>query len=90
MLVLFVEVIGWIASLLILGAYYLNIRGKVTAGSPLYIWCNLLGGLFFIVNTVWHGAYPSAALNVVWVLIAVAALLRKPIAKDHQGESAIM
>lgn len=89
MLALFIEVVGWIASLLILGAYYLNIRGKVTAGSPLYIWFNLLGGLFFIINTAWHGAYPSAALNVVWVFIAIAALLRKPPAKKEQDPAII-
>jgi hypothetical protein len=74
---LFVEIIGWIASVLIVGAYYLNIRGKLTAGSPAYIWANMVGGLFFVINTFWHGAYPSAVVNVIWVIIAVAALFKK-------------
>jgi len=74
---LFVEIIGWIASVLIVGAYYLNMRGKLTAGSPAYIWANMLGGLFFVINTIWHGAYPSAAVNVVWVIIALVALFKK-------------
>jgi hypothetical protein len=76
-MVIFIEIIGWIASVLIVGAYYLNIKGRLTAGAPAYIWSNLIGGLFFIVNTAWHGAYPSAVVNVVWVFIALAALFKK-------------
>lgn len=72
---LLIEILGWIASLLIVGAYFLNIRGKLSAQSALYIWSNLVGGLFFIVNTIYHGAYPSAMVNVVWVIIAVVSLL---------------
>jgi hypothetical protein len=37
----------------------------------------MIGGAFFVANTVWHGAYPSAVVNVVWVVIAVAALIKK-------------
>ena len=72
-----IEVLGWIASVLIVGAYYLNIRGKLPAHAQGYVWANLIGGLFFVANTIYHGAYPSALVNVVWVLIAVAALLKK-------------
>ncbi len=74
---IFIETIGWIASVLIVGAYYLNIRGKLHAGSPAYIWANMIGGVFFVANTIWHGAYPSAVVNVIWVVIAVAALIKK-------------
>jgi hypothetical protein len=74
---IFIETIGWIASVLIVGAYYLNIKGKLHAGSPAYIWANMIGGAFFVANTVWHGAYPSAVVNVVWVVIALAALFKK-------------
>ncbi len=74
---IFIETIGWIASVLIVGAYYLNIKGKLTAGSTAYIWANMVGGSFFVANTAWHGAYPSAVVNVVWVLIAGFALFKK-------------
>ena len=30
----------------------------------------------FIVNGWWHGAIPSAVLNVIWMLIGTVALLR--------------
>ncbi|MBN8837028.1 MAG: hypothetical protein J0I09_07200 [Sphingobacteriia bacterium] len=72
-----IEIMGWIASALIVGCYFFNIRGKLQANSPLYIWGNLVGGIFFIINTFYHQAYPSMMVNIVWVIIAVAALLKK-------------
>lgn len=87
---LFIEIIGWVASLLILGAYYLNIRGKIRSDSPLYIWSNLIGGVFFAINTWWHEAFPSAALNVVWVFIALAALGKKRRLKSRSNPEAAL
>ena len=74
---LFIELLGWSASILILGAYALNSLGKISVKSPRYIWANLIGGIFFIINTFYHSAYPSAALNVIWVAIAAVSLLKK-------------
>ncbi len=69
-----IETIGWIGSVLIVGVYFLNIQGQLKAEHPYYIWGNLLGGLCFIVNTLAHKAYPSAFVNIIWVLIAVYSL----------------
>ncbi len=74
---IYVEIIGWIGSVLIVGAYFLNMRGIWKASSPFYIFCNLFGGFFFVINTYWHHAYPSMIVNIIWVIIAVAALLKK-------------
>ncbi len=84
---LFIEIIGWIASVLIVGAYFLNIRGKWSAQSAKYIWCNLVGGAFFIVNTAYHGAYPSAIVNVVWVIIAMLSLRKLAIEGENKRHS---
>ena len=73
----FVEIIGWIAAVLIIGAYYLNINGKLKSSSPWYIVSNLLGGIFFTINTLVHQAYPSMIVNIIWVFIAIAALFTK-------------
>ncbi len=73
----FVETIGWIGAVLIVGAYYLNITGKIKSTSAWYIAGNLLGGIFFTINTLVHQAYPSMIVNIIWVFIAVAALLKK-------------
>jgi hypothetical protein len=37
---------------------------------------NFAGAAGFIVNGLWHGAVPSATLNIVWMAIAAFALWR--------------
>jgi hypothetical protein len=71
-----VEVAGWAGASLILGAYLLLSMGKVTGQSMLYQWMNVVGAAGFIVNGWWHGAVPSAVLNVVWMMIGGVALWR--------------
>jgi hypothetical protein len=74
MLELTVEAIGWTAALLILAAYGLLTAGKLTAQSPAYQWMNVVGAGGFILNSGWNGAWPSAALNVIWMGIGGVAL----------------
>jgi len=76
MLALFMEVVGWIGALLILAGYGLLSAGKLDAKSPAYQWLNVVGAIGFILNSGWNGAWPSAALNVIWVGIGVVALVR--------------
>ncbi len=72
----FVEIAGWSAAALILGSYALLSFGRIQARSPVYQWMNISGALGFIVNCTAKGAWPSVALNVVWMGIAVYALRR--------------
>lgn len=71
---LLVEIAGWLGAALILGAYALLTAGKLQARSVAYQAMNVVGALGFIVNSGWNGAIPSAALNVVWAGIGVAAI----------------
>ena len=71
-----VDVAGWVGASLILGAYLLLSMGKVTGQSLLYQAMNVAGAAGFIVNGWWHGAVPSAVLNVIWMLIGGVALWR--------------
>jgi len=73
---LFMEVVGWIGALLILAAYGLLSAGKLDARSPAYQWLNVVGAVGFILNSGWNGAWPSAALNVIWVGIGLVALVK--------------
>ncbi len=73
----FVEIIGWIGAVLIVGAYFLNINGRLKSSSGVYILSNLFGGIFFTVNTLVHQAYRSMIVNIIWVFIAIAALFKK-------------
>jgi hypothetical protein len=71
-----VETAGWAGASLILGAYLLLSMQKVTGQSKLYQGMNIVGAAGFIVNGFWHGAIPSAVLNVIWMLIGIITLWR--------------
>ena len=73
---LLVEIAGWTGAVLILSAYLLLSMGRLTGQSVVYQGMNVAGAAGFIVNGWWHGAIPSAALNVVWMMIGAGALLR--------------
>jgi hypothetical protein len=69
-----VDISGWVGALLILGAFSLLSNGKLQARSALYQWMNVVGAMGLIVNSGWNTAWPSVALNVVWLGIAAYAL----------------
>ncbi|MBY0347016.1 MAG: hypothetical protein GTN67_05165 [Hydrotalea flava] len=71
-----IEVIGWLGALLLLGSYYMNMNGKLAAASPLYIWSNIVGGICFIINSSYHHAFPSVMVNIIWIGIAIVALIK--------------
>ena len=71
-----VEVAGWTGAALILLAYLLLSAGKLTGQSLAYQGMNVVGAAGFIVNGWWHGALPSASLNVLWLLIGALASWR--------------
>jgi len=73
-LVLFIDIVGWIGAGLILGAYALLTAGRLDAKSYAYQGMNVVGALGFIANGWWHGAMPSAVLNVIWAGIGMVAL----------------
>ena len=71
-----VEVVGWIGATLILSAYLLLSAGRLTGQSLVYQLMNVVGAAGFVINGWWHRAVPSAALNVLWLLIGGIAAWR--------------
>ena len=71
-----VEVAGWGGAVLILLAYLLLSAEKLTGQSLVYQGMNVVGAAGFVINGWWHGAIPSAALNVLWLLIGAIASWR--------------
>ena len=69
-----IEAAGWIGAVLILGSYILVSLGKLEGRSAAYQWLNVIGAAGFVVNSGWHGAVPSTALNVVWMAVGLATL----------------
>lgn len=71
-----VEVAGWAGAVLILLAYLLLSAEKLTGQSLVYQGMNVVGAAGFVINGWWHGAMPSAALNVLWLFIGAVASWR--------------
>jgi len=69
-----IEVAGWGGATLILVAYILLSLGRLDGRSRTFQWMNVVGAAGFIVNSGWHGAIPSAALNLVWLGVGLATL----------------
>ena len=82
-----IEIVGWLAAALMLSAYLLLTSGKVTSRSNLYHWMNVLSGAGLVINSGWNGAYPSAAINVVWIAIALYGLLGRHLAAPSSTAS---
>jgi hypothetical protein len=82
-----IEVLGWIGSILIVGSYALNITGRLAANNKIYVVANIIGGVFFVVNTYYHEAYPSMLVNVIWVIIAIVMLSKKRIEKTNEDKA---
>lgn len=78
-----IEIIGWAAALLILASYLLVSTGRLSGTSPAFQWMNVAGAAGFIVNSGWHGALPSAVLNIAWAAIGIVTLVR--IARARQS-----
>jgi hypothetical protein len=78
---LIVDLIGWTGAGALLVAYGLVSFRKLGADSGRYQLLNALGSCCLIVNTAYYRAYPSAFVNVIWILIAILASMkarRKP------------
>jgi len=50
--------------------------GKLAGQSLVYQGMNVVGAAGFIVNGWWHGALPSATLNLLWLMIGLFASIR--------------
>ena len=73
---LYVEIIGWYGMVAVLGAYALVTFGMVEGDSALFQLLNFTGSVALAIITIKKRVYQSAALNVIWGLIALAALIQ--------------
>lgn len=71
-----INVVGWLGMLLLIGAYGLVTAGRVAGTGLPFQLMNLFGGFFLMLNSAYYGAWPSAGLNIVWVVVGVVGLVR--------------
>ena len=70
------EIAGWLGVIAILIGYALISFEVVEASSAWYHGLNLVGGIGIIIDAIADKNWQPAALNVVWILIALYALSR--------------
>jgi hypothetical protein len=74
---IFIDVLGWVGTVLYLIAYALVSVKKVEGDSLFYQGMNIVAGILLVINTLYWRAYPSLGLNVAWIGIALFTLGRK-------------
>jgi hypothetical protein len=70
-----IELIGWYGAFAVLLAYALVTFGAIATKSTAYQLLNLTGSFGIIVVSFRKKAYQPIALNIVWMLIALIAIL---------------
>lgn len=75
------DIAGWFGTATYLLAY-LGLSMGWLPPSRRYLTLNLLGACAFMVNSAYHEAWPSVAVNGAWVVISVAALFRLLLRKE--------
>jgi hypothetical protein len=70
------ETIGWIGISLILVAYILNMFEILGVDSITYLLMNIVGSLGVVYISFKKKAYQPEILNIIWILIALAALVK--------------
>ncbi len=73
---LFPEIVGWYGMLAIMIAYGCVSFHVFTPDQSLYQILNGTGGVGIVINSLSRRAYPPAALNFIWTIIAAVALIR--------------
>lgn len=72
---LIIEIAGWVAAGMLLCAYALLSRGRLSGQGSSFQSLNVVGSLLVGVNSLAHEAWPSVSVNVVWLVIGVATLV---------------
>ncbi|HOI18505.1 MAG TPA: hypothetical protein PLX15_01430 [Candidatus Woesearchaeota archaeon] len=71
----FDEVVGWIGMSIILFAYILISFGVLMPSSVLYQFINIIGSTGILYISFKKKAYQPALLNLIWIIVALVAIL---------------
>jgi hypothetical protein len=71
---LLINLLGWAGAVALLSAYWLVSTRRTHGASYSYQVLNLIGSVLVLLNSLYYGAYPSVAVNGVWILIGLYAL----------------
>jgi hypothetical protein len=70
----FIDLLGWIGAAALLSAYWMVSTRRTDGAAMSYQTLNLFGSVLVLLNSLYYGAYPSVAVNGVWIVIGVYAI----------------
>jgi len=68
--------LGWIGAICVLVPYALVSTGRLSGTDPVFRGLNIVGGVLLMVNAWYHMAYPSLAVNAIWIAIGLYTMTR--------------
>jgi hypothetical protein len=77
-----IHILGWSGSVMVIAAYGLNSYQKLASDSMVFLLLNLVGGVLLIIYSAYFSAFANTFINVVWVVIAVPAIIKKLSARS--------
>jgi len=86
---LLVAIVGWVGAGLLVTAYGAVSAGRLAGGGPAFQLLNIVGAVALTVNTGYHRAWPSAALNIVWVAVGAVTLVRRRAMPRPAGQEVL-
>ena len=66
--------LGWIGTFSYLLAYFLLSIKKLRSDEKLYHALNIIGAIGLTYNAIFLNDYPNVIVNIVWAIIALAAI----------------
>lgn len=84
------EILGWAATVLLVGAYALVATHRLDARSPLYHVLNVVGAIGLVSYSIYKMAWPQVALNAFWGAVGVIGITMGVVAarRIKQGSGA--
>lgn len=80
-----IALIGWAGAAGLLAAYALVSAKRIAGDGVVFQALNIAGGAALALNSAVNGAWPSAALNVVWVAIGAVTIFRLARRRSRQS-----
>lgn len=71
-----IELFGWYGTIAIVSAYALVSFSMLSPTSVSYQLLNITGSLGIVTASLHKKDYQSTVLNIIWILIAVVAIIR--------------
>ena len=75
---LFYQGSGWVGMALIVVTYYFVTKGRWGTHTRIDEMCNIAGSILIGISVYHTKSWSVFALQVIWAIVAIASLLRKP------------